>query len=573
MVNKQKVRADRLRNQAREERMRMGPPRLPGKPAWIDPAPLELAKALHAEREFGTNFAVDLLREMVEQAAWAKPREEQGVAAWKALLDFERILEDRAREIAQDLPSLAWLWYLRRAWPIWHDINRLATTAPYVAHVAEAASAWSEAGGLDPTFSPGLEYPRDATAARAVFRMRAIALLLYDLHGTLRWAGKGARIVSVQGRMPDAVEDADLRRFVRLYDRRVAADAKNGLLAKAALFINQDRRDLSDDELGRAVPLVVTDGRGRFGLRMLSLGEVPLLSDATLPADLRWPRQLLDLVILMMATFVSSIFWEEVTELGRVAFGGTGYRALGREAVLGEIEQALALLDNRRLGGAIPVTVDLGTAREVYERLASTPVTVWTPSGPPLRVQGDIHFVDLSSASLAIADAVARPPISGLTANAWSQHFELSVQAAIDDTPWKPALPIAALRGRELRRNGRAITDIDAIGERGGTLLIVSCKGIPFSTPFDRGEHAVIRNFAEHVENSVAAWRGLVAGLQNNRVGDNFDFSAYRRIVGVVAYPQIPWTTSMAAIGEVTSGLRAAVSPAELVGWCRRAKW
>ena len=259
--------------------------------------------------------------------------------------------------------------------------------------------------------------------------------------------------------------------------------------------------------------------------------------------------------------------------LGHVAFASTGYRALGRETVLGEIELSLAFLREKRLGGAIPPNVDLGSATEVFDRLIAAPVSVWPPSAPPLRVEGETCFVDLVSTTLAMTDAVARPPVSGSTANVWSEHFERSVQAAIDETPWRPSAPIAMLRGRPLRRDGRWLTDIDAIGERAGSLLVVSCKGVPFSAAFDRGEHRVIRNFAEHVEGSVAAWRDVVADLDRGRAGENFDFSGYRRIVGVVVYPHIPWTTSTLAVRYVTSGLRAAVSPSELIAWCHRAKW
>jgi hypothetical protein len=114
---------------------------------------------------------------------------------------------------------------------------------------------------------------------------------------------------------------------------------------------------------------------------------------------------------------------------------------------------------------------------------------------------------------------------------------------------------------------------VDAIGERGGTLLLVSCKALPYSDAWDRGEYRVVRNVASHVANAVAEWRDRVAEIKANPVGDNFDFSAYRRIVGVVVYPHTPWTTSREATLEVASGLRAASSASEIATWCRRAKW
>ena len=77
----------------------------------------------------------------------------------------------------------------------------------------------------------------------------------------------------------------------------------------------------------------------------------------------------------------------------------------------------------------------------------------------------------------------------GDMANVWSKHFETVVQEAIDATTWKPSSELAALRGRKLKAGPDDITDLDAVGEHSGKALLVSCKCIPFSQAWNRGEY------------------------------------------------------------------------------------
>lgn len=116
------------------------------------------------------------------------------------------------------------------------------------------------------------------------------------------------------------------------------------------------------------------------------------------------------------------------------------------------------------------------------------------------------------------------------------------------------------------------MTDIDAVGERGGTVLLVSCKGLPYSSAWDRGEYNVVRNAASNVASAVEAWASVIEDIKTSPVGDNFDFSGYRRVVGVVVYPRTPWVAQRRLTSEVSSGLYQAASAMELVAWCRRAK-
>jgi hypothetical protein len=114
-----------------------------------------------------------------------------------------------------------------------------------------------------------------------------------------------------------------------------------------------------------------------------------------------------------------------------------------------------------------------------------------------------------------------------------------------------------------------AITDIDAIGERGKRLLLVSCKSVPFSDEWNRGDNAAVRNVAAKVDDAVAEWADRTTKLRRMPHGDNYDFSGYEEIIGVVVFPSVPWTPTRSSVAEVLPGLRIAASAGELGKWIR----
>ena len=115
--------------------------------------------------------------------------------------------------------------------------------------------------------------------------------------------------------------------------------------------------------------------------------------------------------------------------------------------------------------------------------------------------------------------------------------------------------------------HGKAITDIDAIGERGDRLLLVSCKGIPFSDAWNRGECRAVLNVAAAADAAVADWRDRMAKLQAEPRGDNYDFSRHSELIGVVVFPLPPWSPTPDTCAEIAPGLRAASSADELGQW------
>lgn len=468
------------------------------------------------------------------------------------------------------MPSAEWLWYLRRSRFLYEGINYLGTTAPYIAAIAESASAWSIISGSPKNDPNGLTwgYPLTPEAAQKVMRLYALACLLYDSHSALRWAGKGASITGRLTRIPSNDHPPGLRKAIRLYDRRVDASGRHGFLSRAGLYGDAERMP---DPGGAVIPMVSLVRPHGFSLWGLDLKQIALLADDRLPVELRWPREILDLGVLLWAT-MSSDAMKEKFEIGLIPWREPGYRVIHNTRMLGELDKAIAIIDYSKFGGLLPSSLELGTAEEIAARLRQQDSSVWPPThGPAIRpVDDEWSFIDLWAASYRVHIALGRPAVVGAHANAWGDHFERSTQAIVDGSRWKPSADLALLRNRQLRFDGRPLTDIDAIGESGDTALLISCKSRPKTDAFERGEFREVRNVATHVADAVAHWSSIIETLRRRPKGDNYDFGGYRRIIGVVVYPFTPWAPSGPATAEVASGLPAASTAGELAEFCKK---
>jgi hypothetical protein len=176
-------------------------------------------------------------------------------------------------------------------------------------------------------------------------------------------------------------------------------------------------------------------------------------------------------------------------------------------------------------------------------------------------------LVDVRGATDLLFDSMRRSIAGGADVNQWAETFESQVQAIINGSSWRPPTDIAELIGRTLRISGDAITDVDAVGTFGDTLLLVSCKSFAYTEALDRGEYRPVRNLETHVTDSLEAWNLVLRRLRDSPTGDNYDLSRFQTTLGVVVYPFPPFSRSQHATREVLAGLRAVVSAAELHKW------
>ena len=194
---------------------------------------------------------------------------------------------------------------------------------------------------------------------------------------------------------------------------------------------------------------------------------------------------------------------------------------------------------------------------------------VWPLShGDILRVTDDYVCIDMWAASTGFLGWFQFPKTQGQVANERASKFEDVVQEVINLSPWADS-SIQGLRQRELKVDGQALTDFDAIGSYDGTLLVVSCKSIPYTREYDRGAHNAIRNAASTVDKGVDYWVKIVSQLQTRKEGDNFNLTSYKQIIGVVCTPFAVYTSHPASLSMAVGKLRWACSLDELSEFLR----
>ena len=190
----------------------------------------------------------------------------------------------------------------------------------------------------------------------------------------------------------------------------------------------------------------------------------------------------------------------------------------------------------------------------------------------PLRPGGILRrinqylLIDITCASNALISGIeiGRSPGTG---NVRAAAFEVQCQQVINDSRWRPDRRLLEVRGRTLQHDGKNLTDIDALGTNGRTLLLVSCKSIIYDGAYDKGEYRVVRNVQATVDEAVQHWSNFIDELRRTPSGDNFDFSAFEEIIGVVCTPFVAYTSHPVSLNFVAPNLRASVSSAELASW------
>jgi hypothetical protein len=181
------------------------------------------------------------------------------------------------------------------------------------------------------------------------------------------------------------------------------------------------------------------------------------------------------------------------------------------------------------------------------------------------RFHGNL-MIDITGASHALLHRLEldRSPLIG---NLRAPKFELQCQDLIDSTPWAPSPEVKALRGRPLRRGGLPATDIDAIGMMGRTLLMVSCKSVIYDRDYDQGVFQVIRNTQHRIDEAVIEWDEKVAEFRRQPTGENYDFSQFDEIIGVVCTPFVAYSNEERTLAFIKPNLRACSSVLELRDW------
>ena len=502
---------------------------------------------------------------IARRTGWDKPRTESGEPAWIAVREIELEIENFAYAIAQEASSAEWLFFIRLAPYVFMGHEPDASFGYLTSH-AETISALSARPTGKSIPAPG-NYRGYQIDPGSMHRLGAVALLLAQVQNLLRCAGKGCVVTSRPGSLPGVVPNPAIDEMTALWDNRMS-EPRFAFLSRAGLYSHKlhARPSIEDD----SIPLV-QHFQGKYAQSHLPLAAIPTLSDIRLPEDVRFPKPVLDLIVLLVSGNFFRIGNKGTIQTDIADFERTGANFRPLPQLLGDIEIALELIRRKTAARSIPETIRFDSPAQIFNRLVGDEVELWPPSfGPAIRPAGDNVFLrDIYGATQRLEKELSRPPEAAGTpmANIWSEHFEDVIQETIDSTGWKPSPELAKLRRVKLKAAGKEITDLDGVGENANRALLVDCKDFPFSKAWERGEYGAVRNLASDVDKAVRDWDAKMATLRAQPVGGNYDLSAYAELIGVVVVPEVPWTAHKNSVREVAPGLRVAVSANELDRW------
>lgn len=286
-----------------------------------------------------------------------------------------------------------------------------------------------------------------------------------------------------------------------------------------------------------------------------------------------WYRTELPKLILAYSTLATSA-WAPGPDI-HSTIRRTGMLIVPRDWALSVIGDAI---DNSRyvtqLAELFPLEAVRGwEASDVLAAVSALPVLEPVPIDP---------FVGIANQGLIYLDFVAgsdrlvrllTPFSAGDSISAIrAKDFEVALQSQIDETTWAPPKALRDLVGRRLRvPDGSDLTDVDALAFRDGVGLFIDAKSYvrPESTS---GDWRATRNIRTDLEKAWEDWQLLVAALESEPVGRNYDFSRCGRFVPLLATPAPYYVHENLLEPKIFGVLHPASSHQELLDYLERGR-
>jgi hypothetical protein len=508
-------------------------------------------------------------------------------ATYEYLVEANRVARDRVRfEVSANLGYSAyrWIWYLRRL-PKAIFGGTLKTTYGYDSLLADVISGWAPSAATQP---PGsalgyVTFPLNRAVLSDVLRLCAWAILLSEIHSAIRWSSKNIEFQFLD-EMPIPIANPRPHELaaVNLYDRRMERRPMSflgGMASQPSLRQRAPAHPAADHRVDAVLTAIVPiqDKRLRIPLFGVPIRQRPFLWASYAPvvvdtaefgalcrtpefegAD--WPDSVPALLLLLASigvTFLRNSGWL-ANAMQR------GYFVARQSDLESQFAELAPRVADEILRPNFPTLRFARSFTELWNSLSSIEgLDFPVAAGPILRAAGENTFcVDLWAATARLNRDLHMNEQGGPRANVRARRFEDAVQRVIDSSPWRPSSQTRGLR-KVLRREQRQLTDIDAVGEHDGTVLLVSCKALFYPAAYDAGDYSVVRNAATTVADAIAVLDDVVA----NPVGDNYDLTAFKSVRSLVCVPTPLYTQRGRATRHEMKGIRRVSSIDELRLW------
>lgn len=493
-------------------------------------------------------------------------------------------LEEAARRVVDELSSAHWLWLLRRT-PREIFEGSLRSTLVYdqaLAEVLTENSTCLESRFKMTTGGASWRFEVNTATIDTLLRLICIARMISGYHSRYRRCGKGASLRLRPRRRPEIETPKDIESAIKIFDQvmegqTVSAYSGTSLLSQGVslsdpytlLGASRSRHVRSAQvtipaEVSGILGGVTANVIAEWNPVLINLVELTRLDQSRLGGW--WQAEVPALLLLLRA---SSLILAELDGF-LAGIYRVGYGLSERERFVDALDRSMGEISDE-IDNLIPGAT-IGSSLEVLATVSSVRGTTWPLiPGSWVRTQSNFLAIDIVAGSEALHRYLVIAPghSGGDRVNERAKHFEKTVQATIDGSAWRPSARIGELQSKSLRYNGRVITDIDAVGELGGTLLLASVKSYPITPDYSRGSYTAIRNVRTKVEEAVADWHEKMEHFKAFPKGDNYDFRRYTEIIGPVVLPFMPYVDITHATKYIQAGLRSISSLDEFGAWCR----
>jgi hypothetical protein len=501
-------------------------------------------------------------------------------AALPYLTCMRQTIERMLAEDAARFSKTRWLWMLRRVPdPVFE--GNIPTTRPYQASLADAVSGAFGSDNPERPFEDSehsIRFKLDGSALPRLLRFAELVTWLSQSHVLWRFSGKGVRFLFAQrSALPAPVPTKDQDECIRLYDERfdksltlfgtvgtaISSEtdmSDNGFLV--SFFSNAEWVQIPVHVQGENMEVKVLK---RFLPEMISLDGLAKLNEDARLDGLAWWRPSATAVLALSRGMFRILASSGNSFVSLLRYG---YVFINEEYFLEVFSNGWNVIFEDVLR-VVPGAIIPDSPAALFDALVALQPTLWPLSpGPVVRRAGSAVWIDVIACTAILERSLEFPIVDGGVGNARADHFEGTTQQTINATSWAPGPELAQMISREIKKaDGTKLTDLDALGEKGQRLILVSCKSMVYSGSYDSGNYVTVRNIRTIAEEAVRYWAEVAAYVKKHPKGPNYDFSKYEDIIPVVCTPQVVYVADPYSLRFVEPGLNAVCSLNELRTW------
>ena len=482
-------------------------------------------------------------------------------------------VENGLVKMAQRFSPIQWLWYLRR-FPHLHHIEENSFES-YSLTLATILSAKAKIKKKSKQFDPKFGFPLDQATADYVLKFVAGVYDLADLHIKYGIAAREVPFQLNENHLPDPVFTKTKKQAGQIFDARTHGYDLTGSIPSQAnksqeeLLYTIDKEyypffsrlpyfEFRGLETPRFVPTYHTT-------RPIYLTHISNLYRLTENGDGQWLTNEVFSLLILAGLLLPIAIGAPEHSINIAIYGYSMHKRRdfveGYTPVFTELK---SIIEQQLPNATLPESL-----LDLLNNMESLDTTLH-PILPGVLLSDNYWImIDHANIKSRLEKVLRFPTLGGKVGNQRGVYFEDAIQSYIDTSNWKPSKKLKSVRQVHLTRQSDSaqITDIDAIGEYGDTLLIISCKAVISTVGQDIGEYFALKNARIRLDDAVLKWQNVKAELTQFPIGENYDFSRYSKIIALVCTPNVVYTESELSLSDEVSGIRKAATAIEFVDW------